>query len=161
MRKHSSRLHLLDNKLYTLSMIANCLNANGITWAVGGSTMLFLKGLVDSFHDIDLMVDEQQVEKAHLLLADMGHELPFKDNPAFQTRHFHEFIINDTEVDLIAGFVIVNGGQAYECPLLPADITESVVVNTTPIPLHSLSVWQRYYELMGRPKRQLRGENCE
>ena len=137
----------------TLKRIASKLNANGITWAVGGSMMLYLRGRATNVHDIDLMVDEGQVERARELLGTMGKHLPDKDNAQYATRHYHKFVIDGTEVDLIAGFVILKDGVAHECPLLKKDITDRHDLEGTSIPLHSLSVWREYYSLMGRTEK--------
>ena len=134
----------------TLKRIAERLNGAGITWAVGGSMMLYLRGRATNVHDIDLMVDEREVERAKDLLSTMGKLMPGKDDARYQTRHYHQFVIDGTEVDLIAGFVIVKDGVAHECPLLRKDITERHDLEGTFIPLHSLNVWREYYALMGR-----------
>ncbi|MCD7998310.1 MAG: hypothetical protein LUH21_13885 [Clostridiales bacterium] len=57
----------------------------------------------------------------------MGVLAPSKPNKQYKTRHFLEFTIKDVD-----------------------QITEYIQLNGETIPLHSLSVWRRYYELMGR-----------
>jgi hypothetical protein len=133
--------------------MANALNREGIIWAVGGSLLLFLRGRVESFNDIDIMVDEEQAERAAVILGNLGYELPYKPNVKFATRHFHEFSIDGVCVDLLAGFVIISDGNQYECPLKADDIKENIEVSGAQIPLHSLSEWHRYYLLMGRNDR--------
>ena len=115
--------------------------------------MLYLRGRATNVHDIDLMVDEKDVERAKKLLSEIGKLMPGKDNARYQTRHSHQFVIDGTEVDLIAGFVIVKDGVAHECPLLRKDITDRHDLEGTPVPLHSLSVWREYYTLMGRTEK--------
>jgi len=137
----------------TLKLIADRLNSNGITWAVGGSMMLYLRGRATNAHDIDLMVDEKQIEPAKRLLNDMGKLQPDKDNAQYQTRHYYKYVVNGVDIDLIAGFVIVKDGVPHECPLLKKDITERHNLEGTAIPLHSLDVWREYYTLMGRPEK--------
>lgn len=135
----------------TLRRIARRLNGEGITWAVGGSMMLYLRGRCSQVHDIDLMVDERQAEQARRLLAGMGKSLSGADDTQqFETRHYHKFCIDGVDVDLIGGFVIVKDGVAHECPLLRKDITGLHDLDGTPVPLHSLAVWREYYSLMGR-----------
>lgn len=134
----------------TLKRIAGKLNGSGITWAVGGSMMLYLRGRTRNVHDIDLMVEESQAERAKELLGTMGKSMPDKDNAQYATRHYNKFLVDGTEVDLIAGFAIVKDGVAHECPLLRKDITERYDLEGTPVPLHGLSVWREYYTLMGR-----------
>ncbi|MBQ9357216.1 MAG: hypothetical protein IJT98_08020 [Prevotella sp.] len=143
----------MRHKLAVLANIANALNQADITWAVGGSLLLFLKGKVESFHDIDIMVDEDQAGQAAAALASLGRELPYKPNPKYATRHFHEFVIDGVGVDMLAGFVIISKGRSVECPLRADDITGSTEVMGAHIPLHSLAEWHRYYQLMGRKDR--------
>lgn len=149
------QLHLTMKTSQTaaLKRIAERLNGAGITWAVGGSMMLYLRGRATNVHDIDLMVDEKDVERAKKLLSEIGKLMPEKDNASYQTRHYYQYVIDGAEVDLIAGFVIVKDGEAHECPLLRKDITERHDLEGTPVPLHSLSVWREYYTLMGRTEK--------
>lgn len=137
----------------TLKRIAERLNGAGVTWAVGGSMMLYLRGRARNVHDIDLMVDEREVELAKEVLSGMGKLMPEKEDARYQTRHYHKFVIDGTEVDLIAGFVIVKDGVAHECPLLRKDITERKDLEGMAVPLHALAVWREYYELMGRTEK--------
>lgn len=139
-----------DEKLKVLSNIAHILNENEIVWAVGGSLLLYFKGKTDVFHDIDLMVCEDNIEELKKLLLPMGVLLPPNPNEQYKTRHFLEFKINDIDVDVMAGFVIVKDGKEYDCSLLPEQIAEYISLNGESIPLQSLGDWRRYYELMGR-----------
>ena len=52
-----------ERKLDVLADIARALNQSGVTWAVGGSLLLYFKGKTGVFRDIDLMVCETDVEK--------------------------------------------------------------------------------------------------
>ena len=52
-----------ERKLDVLADIARALNQRGVTWAVGGSLLLYFKGKTCVFRDIDLMVCETDVEK--------------------------------------------------------------------------------------------------
>ena len=44
--------------------IASKLNAAGIVWDVGASLLLYLHGITDEFHDIDLMVRQEDADDA-------------------------------------------------------------------------------------------------
>lgn len=140
----------LDEKLKVLSDIAGVLNKNEVRWAVGGSMLLYFKGRTDLFHDIDLMVLEEDAEKLKDLLLPMGALAPPNPDKQYKTRHFFEFMINGVDVDVMAGFVIVNAGKEYDCSLMPGQIAEYIQLNGQKIPLQSLEDWRRYYELMGR-----------
>ena len=54
----------IRHKLRVLTRIAAALDGRGVTWAVGASAMLYLRGLTDSFHDIDLMTAEEDADAA-------------------------------------------------------------------------------------------------
>lgn len=43
----------VQKKIDLLKKIAHCFNEAGITWALGASMLLYFKGVVPDFHDID------------------------------------------------------------------------------------------------------------
>ena len=57
-----------QEKIELLKKIAHRFHAAQIEWALGASMMLYFKGLSPAFHDIDLMVSEQDVERAGAIL---------------------------------------------------------------------------------------------
>ena len=61
-----------QEKLELLRRIAHRFNEAQIEWALGASLMLFLKGIVSEFHDIDLMVSVQDAERAKAILSEKG-----------------------------------------------------------------------------------------
>lgn len=140
----------IEHKLNVLSRIAEKLNAAGLTWAVGASLLLYFKGIVDSFNDIDLMLSVEDAEAAKNLLLGMGTLLPPKPNQKYKTPHFYEFVIDGVDVDVMGGFIIVNNGRDYDCSLTEAGIAERISVGGQAVPLQSVSDWRRYYALMGR-----------
>ena len=142
-----------QNKMDVLEKIGQALNKENITWAVGGSLLLYLSGIANVFHDIDLMVAEEDAAAAEDALVRIGQKQRPNPDMQYRTRCFLEFIVDGVEVDLISGFVIVKNKVAYECPLEKKDIEKSILVGTEPIPLHSLKKWERYYSLMDRPEK--------
>ena len=56
----------VEEKLRVLSHIARRLNDEGILWALGASTMLYLNGIAEKFDDLDVMVDTEQAPRADL-----------------------------------------------------------------------------------------------
>ena len=139
-----------EEKLKVLSAIAHVLNEAQVLWAVGGSLLLYFKGITDTFRDLDLMVAEEDAGRVRELLSGMGTQALPNPDAQYRTRHFLEFTIDGVEVDVLAGFVIVKDGKAYECPLLAQQVAEQICLNDEKIPLQSLTDWRRYYELMGR-----------
>ena len=89
----------------------------------------------------------------------MGELQPANPNVQYKTRVFLEYVIDDVDMDVMAGFVIVKDGQEYDCALKKEEIVETVPVNGQQIPLQSLETWKYYYKLMGRDKKVKMLEN--
>ena len=64
-----------------------------------------------------------------------------------------EFVINSVDVDVMAGFSILNDGKIYDCSLDKDQIVEWFTLGNTKIPLQSPLLWCEYYKLMGRKEK--------
>lgn len=143
----------IARKLSVLTTIAKELNTRHIVWAVGASLLLYFKNRVPDFHDIDIMVSEADVEEVKNILLRHGSLQPPNPNARYKTKHFMEFSIEGVDVDVMAGFVIVNNDREYYFPLQAQNIKDYVTIGDTEIPLQSLSEWREYYLLMGRTEK--------
>ena len=141
-----------EDKLLLLSKLAARFKEQGITWAVGASLLLYFKGYVDSFNDLDIMVTEKDSLMMDKILNEMG-EFRVSEKGNFATKYFREYVIESVDVDMIGGFAIVNDGKVIDCDLDKSEITGFAEVHGQLIPLHSVSLWRKYYALMGREKR--------
>ena len=152
----------MEHKLNVLCRIAEALNSRNITWAVGASGMLYLNGIADTFHDLDIMVDESHIAEAKAILDTMGTLQERIPHPNFKTKHFLEYVIEGVEADVIAGFIITKDGEDHRLPFDASHIERIVTVKGQQIPLQSRSDWQHYYMLLDRPnKAQMCKENPE
>ena len=70
-----------EEKIKLLKRIAHQFNKFNVTWALGASMMLYLKGIAREFHDIDLMISNDDVEIVRIILSDMGEIKPPNQNP--------------------------------------------------------------------------------
>jgi hypothetical protein len=143
----------VEHKLTVLSQIAKELNQKSLSWAVGASLLLYFKGIVPDFHDIDIMVTEDDVNEAKAVLLSFGTMQPPNPNMAYKTKHFMEFIVEGVEIDVMAGFVIVNHNKEYQISFGKADIKEYIKIKGVSIPLQSVEAWRTYYQLMGRSEK--------
>ena len=141
-----------EEKLRVLSRMAAAFNRAGLSWAVGASLLLWFKGYVDDFHDIDLLVTEGDAEKMENILRSKGKLQP-STRGSYATKRFREFTIDGVDVDMMGGYAIVRDGKVYDCELEPSQIAEYAEVHGERIPLHSVALWRRYYELMGRDEK--------
>ncbi len=139
-----------DKKLSVLSAIAGCFNEKKITWALGGSALLYFHGIVDAFNDLDIMVEERDATDAKEILITMGIQHLSVQEERYGTTHFYEFLVDGVEVDVMGGFKIMKDGILHDCSLKTSEIVGEMTLNGQRIPLQSVLSWRRYYELMGR-----------
>ncbi len=140
---------MLNKKIITLKKVAKILNESNITWALGASCLLYFKGITEDFNDIDVMVLEEDAQKAKDVLKEIGILISNEDNKNYKTCHFYEFIIDEIEFDIIAGFTINKENKDYYLPLNPSKI-EKIIVDKIDIYLDNLEDWLYYYKLMDR-----------
>ncbi|MEI7883850.1 MAG: hypothetical protein WCI30_00695 [Clostridia bacterium] len=140
-------------KLTLLSQIAKELNNRNLTWAIGASMLLYFKGIVSEFQDIDIMVTEDEIAIVKEVLLAFGKLQAPKPNVSYKTKHFLEFQVNGVDIDIMAGFVILNEDQEHHFPLKKEHIQDFTELNGIRIPLQSLAEWRTYYQLMGRTEK--------
>ena len=143
----------IRHKLRVLTRIADALDGRGVTWAVGASAMLYLRGLTDSFHDIDLMTAEEDADAAAETLSAMGERLVSEPSTQYRSRRFDQFRVEGVDIDLIAGFTVLDGDTPHCFPLNRVDALDHAALDGQAIPLQSLETWRACYALMGRPDR--------
>ena len=133
-----------EEKIRLLKRIAHRLNEAQVEWCLGASMMLYFKGIVSEFHDIDLMISVEDVEVVKSILSEMGKLCPsdHEPNSMYQTKCFMEYVM--------AGFAIVREGEIYDCSLCKDQITDQLMLDGEVIPMQSPRLWCRYYRLMGR-----------
>lgn len=142
----------IEDKISLLKRIAHRLNEAQVEWCLGASMMLYFKGIVSEFHDIDLMISVDDVEVDKTILSE-GHAVfhPITSlNPLYQTKCFMEYDIDAIDVDVMAGFAIVREGEIYDCSLRKDQISDQLMLDGEVIPMQSPRLWCRYYRLMGR-----------
>lgn len=144
---------MTNKKINVLKRIAIELNKKNITWALGASMLLYFKGIISEFKDIDIMVIDDDIDQVKKILLELGELQSPNLSSKYKTRVFLEFIIDNVDVDVMAGFSIVNGDNLIDCSLKPEEIIEYYDLDGVKIPLQSIEIWCRYYELMGRESR--------
>ena len=142
----------IQHKLNVLHKLAAEFNKHNLVWAVGASILLYLKGYVDNFNDLDIQVTAADALKMEAILNSLGTAQPTtKEN--FETKYFRKFMVDGVEIDMIGGFAIVSDGKVYDCDLHPEQITDYAQLNGENIPLLAVELWRKYYHLMGRTQK--------
>ena len=142
----------VKEKLELLEKIAYYFNKENVEWALGASMLLYFKGITTEFHDIDLMVSTDDAKKVKDILLGMGkiQESNQNQDSIYRTKTFMEFVIDDIDVDVMAGLAVLYEGKLYDCSLSKDQIVEEIKLGKELFPLQSPQLWCKYYQLMGR-----------
>mgnify|MGYP001562277405 CR=1 FL=1 len=132
----------------TLVEIARALNQAGAYWGVGASVLLYYCGLVDEPHDIDILTSEQNVETVAAVLARLGHETLDHPRSLYSTSRFLEYVVNGTDIDVMAGLAIKHSDGMYVLPFDDKSVAMTRTVDDVIIPLMSLEDWYVLYQLI-------------
>lgn len=145
--------------LNTLSYIGEKLNKAEILWGIGASVVLNQYGLISNPNDIDIIVDIKDIEKANEVFKSLGKKKPIKETSIYSTKYFYEYIVNDIDIDVMAGFAINFDENTYEFSFDSKSITEVKSINGVDIPLTSLEDWFILYQLI--PNKELKVDIIE
>ena len=137
----------MDPRLKIVAKIAHALNEKEIRWAIGGSLLLFLKGITFNFNDLDLMVLEEDAVIAREVLMAIGEYHP--NSGGSSSKVFDDFTVDGLDVDLISGFVITAYGNVNDCSFKNENV-EHMEIEGEDIRLDSLETWYEIYSLQGR-----------
>ncbi len=143
----------LKNHIDVLAEIEKEFNKHDVTWALGGSLLLYFEELTDSVDDIDIFVKTGDVKKAIGILDQMGKKLKPRSSSQFGTKYYFPYLVQGIKIDLMADFIIIKDFREYRFPLKKESIARKITIKDTDIYLQKLSDWEQYYALMGREKR--------
>ena len=143
----------MEKKLHALLQVARTFQTNQIRWQVGGSCMLFLRGQVASFRDIDLVVEEDDWNLAISALQSFAVEQTKSPQAMFTTKQFTTFLLQEVEIDLMAGFGILYQGKTHSFPLEDIQAEDTLLFEDTVVYLAPLRQWLDIYRLMERKER--------
>ena len=138
----------MDPRLPIIAKVAKALNEKNVRWAVGGSSLLYLKGISNSFNDLDLVVMLEDAELAKEALMGIGQYIPSREAKS-SAKVFDEFIVDGLDIDLISGMVFETFGQKYDLSF-KNDNTEEITIEGERVVLDSLDTWYEIYNLQGR-----------
>ena len=153
-----------DRKEVFLKLIKH-FNERKVKWAVGCSMNLFLRGIVDEFHDLDIIVDNESIPEIKAIMEKIGAELKGTGGNGFcESDNYLHYQLGRVDVDIISGFRVMTFGTSYyyqfnadEIDLLKIEIMD------LEIPLISLeAMYILYYMMEGwQRKRQFKRKLIE
>ncbi|WP_175074406.1 hypothetical protein [Terribacillus sp. AE2B 122] len=126
--------------------IVMLLEANEIEYAVGGSLLLYLKGLSVSPNDVDILVEPWQFAIAKEVLQNRAVKSEDKlAQGRFKTKSCTTFTMSDgVQVDLMTGFAVSYANSVFEMPF--SAVREQTRAGA--LPLASMEAWYIMYWLL-------------
>ena len=140
----------MQEKFSALQKIAREFNAEGITWGVGGSLLVYINGLSDQFEDIDLVVQEKDALACQRLLIKHGPMQPKNPDERYRTRGFFEFKIDEVDIDLMCVLSITAQDMETVLPFNEDHIERWEPFGIEKLPLMHLEDWYLIYALIER-----------
>lgn len=131
-----------------LIQLTTLLTKENVLWALGGSLMLRQYGLVETSNDIDLLVALPDAARTHDLLLTLGTGSQGAPKDPFCTRHFYQYEIDGTSLDVMAGYSTRHDAGVYELPFDASSIVKRVEIGGASVPLSSLEDWFVLYQLI-------------
>lgn len=102
-----------ERKEVMFNLVRKFSEAN-IGWGMGCSTNLFLRGIVDEFHDFDLIVDEKDVPSIQRILEELGGKLIATGGNGYcESDNYFHYQLGRVDVDVISGFRVKTFGTEY------------------------------------------------
>lgn len=140
----------MQKKLELLQRIAKELNREKIEWGLGGSLLLFVRGITDHFGDIDIIVKDSDVLRVNRLLNKMGLLVPKEEDPIYHTKGFFNFDIEGVLVQVMSNLTVKYAEKLYTVPFDESSIDKWEPFGQEKLPLMYLEDWYVIYQLIER-----------
>lgn len=130
----------------------------GVKWAVGCSMDLFLRGLTDEFHDLDLIVAKESIPVIKNIMKELGAELTATGGNGFcESDVYLHYHIGRVDIDIISGFRVMTFNTQYYYSYDEEEI-DWMEFEGLQVPLISLeAMYILYYMMEGwQPKRRFK-----
>lgn len=152
----------LERKEVFFTIIKN-FSERGINWAIGCSMDLFLRGVIDDFHDLDLIVDLGSIPKIRDIMNDIGAKLIDSGGNGYcESDMYLHYQIGRVDVDCISGFRVMTFGTSYYYEFNKDEI-DDIEIEDVSVPLISLeAMYVLYFMMEGwQPRRQFKRKLIE
>lgn len=148
-------MEYLERKEALFKVILEFEKAN-IHWGLSCSMNLFLRGLVDEFHDLDLIVDDKDISLIKKVMENMGGILVATGGNGFcESNVYMHYQLGRVDIDIIAGFRVVTFGTKFLYNFNKDEI-EFVQIDKINVPLIPMEALYLLYCMMEgwKPKRR-------
>ena len=122
--------------------------AHNIHWALACSANLFFRGVVDDFHDFDLIVDFKDIHKIVDIMSSQEASLKGTGGNGFcESDAYYHYQFGRVDVDIISGFRVKTYGTQYEYFFCQEE-NDYICVGNQEIPLIPMEALYVLYSMM-------------
>lgn len=119
-----------------------------VRWGLACSTNLFVRGIVDEFHDLDLIVDIKSIPKVEKIMKEQGAILKETGGNGYcESDIYMHFQFGRVDVDVISGFRVITFGTHFEYYFNPEEL-QFIELEDKNIPLISMEALYLLYSMM-------------
>ena len=119
-----------------------------VRWGLACSTNLFVRGIVDEFHDLDLIVDIKSIPKVEKIMKEQGAILKETGGNGYCESDIYMHVqFGRVDVDVISGFRVVTFGTHFEYYFNPEEL-QFIELEDKNIPLISMEALYLLYSMM-------------
>ena len=131
-----------------LFALCDLFQENNIRWGLSCSANLFLRGIVDDFHDFDFIVEIDDCHRVKKLMEEIGAILKETGGNGFcESDVYMHYQLGRVDVDIISGFKIVTFGTYYKYSFNPEEI-EFVDIGKIQLPFIPMEALYILYAMM-------------
>lgn len=140
-----------QKRLTALTNLTKAFKNNNVNWALTCSAELFLDGIVDNFHDLDIVIAPENCSSAISVLNIIGSRKKIDKDPSrkrcFYATQFAEYVINGIDVDVICEFGVTTFGVEY-CYHFKQSQVHTIEIGSLEIPCIAPEAQYLLYSMM-------------
>ena len=139
-----------------LFLISHHFDKENVKWSLACSMNLFLRGIVDEFHDLDLIVDINDIDKIQKIMEKLGAILVDTGGNGYcESDKYMHFQLGRIDIDIISGFRVITSGTKFVYNFNINEL-EYIEIEHVKIPLVSMEAMYILYSMMEgwQPKRR-------
>ena len=139
-----------------LFLISHHFDKENVKWSLACSMNLFLRGIVDEFHDLDLIVDINDIDKIQKIMEKLGAILVDTGGNGYcESDKYMHFQLGRIDIDIISGFRVITFGTKFVYNFNINEL-EYIEIEHVKIPLVSMEAMYILYSMMEgwQPKRR-------
>lgn len=137
-----------EERKKTFLKVVSEFQKHNIRWGLACSMNLFLRGVVDEFHDLDLLVEADDIEKIVNIMEECGANLIATGGNGFcESNVYMHFQFGRVDIDIISGFRLITFGTCFLYEFEVSEI-DKIIIDKTEIPLISMEALYILYSMM-------------